>query len=272
MSGIAYYGMSRNTFDKNECREDDCYPGRDHKETLSRLRYLATLKGIGLITARPGLGKSYTVRCFIKGLSANLHRVEYMCLTTVSVPDFYREFCKVLGVSEKGGKAGMFKAIQEQIWYLYKEKGQPLLLVIDEAQYLQTGVLNDIKMLMNQKYDSLNCFTLVLCGEPYLRDTLKRPVHEALNQRILVKYNYKGLDNKEVSEYIKHKIVRGGGSSTIINEAAINAVNGYVHGNPRLIDNLMQDALNIGEQQRKQVIDEEIIMAAVMNQNPFKEE
>ena len=33
----------------------------------------------------------------------------------------------------------MFKAIQEQITYLYKEKRQPLLLAIDEAQYLSTG-------------------------------------------------------------------------------------------------------------------------------------
>ena len=37
----------------------------------------------------------------------------------------------------------MFKAIQEQITYLYKEKRQPLLLAVDEAQYLNIGILND---------------------------------------------------------------------------------------------------------------------------------
>ena len=46
--------------------------------------------------------------------------------------------------------------------YVNKEKRQPLLLAIDEAQYLNTGILNDIKMLMNYGYDSLNCFTLIL--------------------------------------------------------------------------------------------------------------
>ncbi|MDW2799650.1 ATP-binding protein [Clostridium boliviensis] len=66
----------------------------------------------------------------------------------------------------------MFKAIQEQIYYQYKEKRQPLLLVIDEAQYLSTGILNDIKMLMNYSYDSMNCFTLILCGESHLNDIL----------------------------------------------------------------------------------------------------
>lgn len=43
----------------------------------------------------------------------------------------------------------MFRIIQEQLFYLYKENRQSLLLAIDEAQYLSTGILNDIKMLMN---------------------------------------------------------------------------------------------------------------------------
>ena len=48
-------------------------------------------------------------------------------------------------------------------------------------------------MLMNYGYDSLNCFTLILCGEPHLNSTLKKPVHEALRQRITVHYNFSGL-------------------------------------------------------------------------------
>ena len=123
--------------------------------------------------------------------------MEYLCLSTISVADFYKQLCSILGVSDKGGKTGMFKAIQEQITYLYKEKRQPLLLAIDEAQYLNTGILNDIKMLMNYGYDSVNYFTLILCGESHLNDTLRKPVHEALRQRITVHYNYAGLSDKK---------------------------------------------------------------------------
>ena len=36
---------------------------------------------------------------------------------------------------------GMFRAVQEQSLYLYKDKKQPLLLAVDEAQYLSTGIL-----------------------------------------------------------------------------------------------------------------------------------
>ncbi len=108
----------------------------------------------------------------------------------------------MLDVSDKGSKTRMFHAIQEQIAYRYKEKRQPLLLAIDEVQYLNTGILNDIKMLMNYGYDSVNCFTLILCGESHLNDTLRKPVHEALHQRITVHYNYTGLSDEEVSRYI----------------------------------------------------------------------
>lgn len=49
------------------------------------------------------------------------------------------------------------------------------LLAVDEAQYLSTGILNDIKMLMNYGYDSVHCFTLILCGESHLNDILRKP-------------------------------------------------------------------------------------------------
>ena len=122
-------------------------------------------------------------------------------------------------------------------------------------------------MLMNYGYDSLNCFTLILCGESHLNDILRKPIHEALRQRITIHYNYEGLDDHEVSEYILHKLNCAGASRSIISEAALGAIHGYSRGNPRLIDNLMTDALTIGAQQERQVIDDEIILAAVNNQN-----
>lgn len=212
----SFYGLTFNPFDKQQLKEKDCFQSRDFKEMNLRLNHLKNIRGIGVFTALPGMGKSYALRCFAKGLNPNQYHMEYMCLSTISVADFYKQFCSILGVSDKGGKPAMFKAIQEQITYLYRDKHQPLLLAIDEAQYLSNGILNDIKMLMNYGYDSLNC---------------------------------------------------AGASCSIINDAALGAIHGYSRGNPRLIDNLMTDSLAIGAQQERRVIDDEIILAAVNNQN-----
>ena len=145
----SFYGLSFNPFDKQQLKETDHFISKDFTEMTSRLDYLKDIRGIGVFTARPGMGKSYCLRCFAKSLNPSLFHMEYLCLSTISVADFYKQLCAILGVPDKGGKTVMFKAIQEQITYLYKEKRQPLLLAVDEAQYLNTGILNDIKMLMN---------------------------------------------------------------------------------------------------------------------------
>lgn len=250
-------------------KEKDHFISRDFQEMTNRLNYLKDIRGIGVFTARPGMGKSYALRCFASGLNPSLYHMEYLCLSTISVADFYKQLCAILGVSDKGGKTGMFQAIQQQITYLYKEKRQPLLLAIDEAQYLGTGTLNDIKMLMNYGYDSVNYFTLILCGESHLNDTLRKPVHEALRQRITVHYNYAGLSDEEVSKYLLHELNLAGAADSIIDPAALAATHSFTQGNPRLIDNLMTDALTLGSQQNKQIIDAEIIRAAVDNQGLY---
>ena len=124
-----------------------------------------------------------------------------------------------------------------------------------------------MKMILNYGYDSVNCFTLILCGESHLNATLSRPMHEALRQRITVHYNYQGLSDEESVAYIVHKLERAGSSKAVIDDAALRAVAGHAHGNPRLIDNIMSDAVAIGAQTSKKTIDTEVILAAVNNQN-----
>lgn len=266
MMSNSYYGLSFNPFDKQQMKEKDHFISHDFKEMTSRLEYLKDVRGIGVFTARPGMGKSFALRCFAKSLNPNLYHMEYLCLSTISVADFYKELCAVLGVFDKGGKTGMFRSIQTQITYLCKEQRQPLILALDEAQYLSTGILHDLKMLMNYGYDSVNNFTLILCGETALNSTLRKSTHEALRQRITVHYNYTGLSDEEVFKYIEHKLTLAGASTTIIAPAALSVVHTYSGGNARLIDNLMSDALTIGAQQKKEVIDADIIQAAVENQ------
>ena len=99
--------------------------------------------------------------------------------------------------------------------------------------------------------------------------SLRIPVHEALRQRITVHYNYAGLSDDEVSKYILHKLKLAGASLSIIDTAALAAVHSFTQGNPRLIDNLMTDALTIGSQQDRKTIDAETIRAAVDNQGLY---
>jgi len=263
----SYYGFSFNPFDKHFLSEKDSFISRDHKEMTSRLSYLSEVRGIGIFTAPPGFGKTFSLRCFSKDLNPNLFQMEYICLSTISVNEFYRQFCAVLGIDTSSRKTAMFKAIQDRLFHLYKEKRRPLILAIDEAQELETRILKDLKMIMNHGYDALNCFTLVLTGEPHLNHILEKPIHEALKQRITVNYNYEGLGDDEVPEYIFHKFRIAGAATSILGDGVVSAVHGYARGNPRLIDNLMTNALTIGAQADKKVIDSDVILAAINSQS-----
>jgi hypothetical protein len=89
---------------------------------------------------------------------------------------------------------------------------------------------------------------------------------EALRQRITVHYAYKGLSPDEIPAYIRHKIRLAGGSYTMIGEDALSALTGYCHGNSRVIDNVMSDALVLGAELGRSCIDSEVILAAVNEQ------
>ena len=99
-----FYGFSLNPFDKNFITAKDAFASRDHKEAVARLNYLKDTRGIGVLTARAGMGKSFALRCFASSLNPALYQAAYICLSTVSVTDFYQQLCHVLQVEPSSRK------------------------------------------------------------------------------------------------------------------------------------------------------------------------
>jgi type II secretory pathway predicted ATPase ExeA len=258
-----YYGLSKNPFDKQAISEKDAFISKDHKETIDRLTYLKNIRGIGVFTAMSGYGKTFALRCFAKNLDRNLHEVAYLCLSTVSITEFYRQFCAALGIDAPYGKSAMFKAIQDRLFHLLKEKKKPFLLILDEANELSSAILKDLKMIMNYDFDSIYCFTIVLAGEPFLNHILEKPIHVPLRQRIVVHYSFSGLSDTETEQYLIHKLRVAGAAHSILGQGTLPALIGYAQGCPRLLDNLMNQALMLGAQLQKSTLDTEVIMAAV---------
>lgn len=256
-----FYGLTFNPFDKSSPVKV-AFQSKDHIEMQNRLSFLKTTRGIGLFTAPPGMGKTFALRCFAESLSPNLFQISYACLSTISVMEFYRQLCMQIGIESCGRKTEMFKGIQERVRYLIKEKHKTVIVAIDECQYLDTKILRDFKLLMNQDYDSMDCFALIMMGLPHMNSVMEKPVHEALKQRIVVHYNYCGLSAEETAEYIYSRIEAAGGSRTIIDDAAVRAISGYCQGTPRIINSIMTNALMLGAQLKKQSIDSETILAA----------
>jgi type II secretory pathway predicted ATPase ExeA len=260
----SFYGMTINPFEKS-LQENHAFKSKDHEQMLSRLDYLKSTRGIGLFTAPPGMGKTFTLRCFSQNLNPNLYELSYICLSTVSVTEFYQQFCHELKIPYGSKKSVMFRDIQERLIHLLKEKRKTFILAIDESQYLNHHILRDVKMLMNNKFDSIDSFTLILIGQPYLGSILEKPIHEALKQRIIIHYNYEGLTADESKDYIYSRIEIAGAARSIIDDAAVHAVANFCNGTPRIINSVMTNALILGSQLKITTIDTEVILSACNN-------
>lgn len=256
-----FYGMSLNPFEKG-IKEKDAYISKDLKEMISRLDYLNEARGIGLFTASPGSGKTFALRCFAKKVNPNLTKVIYLCFTTVTTTEFYRQFCIALGLEPCSRKSDMFKSIKDYMEIMSNDKRVNYILVWDEAQYLSNDILKDLKLLMNFSMDSKDCFSLVLIGQPLLNNILEKQIHEALKQRIIINYDFEGFSEAEAIEYIHSRLSLAGASSEIIDNNAILATYRSCAGSIRRLNLILTKALIIGAQHEKTVIDTDIIMAA----------
>ena len=256
-----FYGMSANPFEKG-IKEKDAYLSKDLKEMISRLDYLNETRGIVLFTASAGSGKTFALRCFAKKVNPNLTKVIYLCFTTVTTAEFYRQFCISLGLEPCSRNSDMFKNIKDYMENMSSDKRVHYMLVWDEAQYLSNDILKDLKLLMNFYMDSKDCFSIVLIGHPILNNILEKQVHEALKQRIIINYDFEGLSETEATEYIHSRLSLAGASAEIINHNAILAAYSSCTGSIRRLNTILTKALILGAQHEKTVIDTDIIMAA----------
>ena len=256
-----YFGMKCNPFKKG-FEQKNKYEFNDFKEMQGRLNYLLKTKGIGLFTGSPGYGKTYGIKYFIDSLNVGLYKPVYLSLSTLTVMDFYKSLCIELGIIPKHRKIDMFKQIQETVKGLVKERKIVPIIVLDEAQYLRTDILNDLKMLLNFDIDSKDYIVLILVGQPILNDILSRNTHEALKQRIVVNYTFVGFDDKEIDGYIKSRLNLAGMNENMFEEGAIKAIGNNSNGSTRKLNKIIENSLMICEQKGENVVTTEIAMLA----------
>ena len=134
--------------------------------------------------------------------------------------------------------------------------------VIDEAQYLSTNVFNDLTMLLNFEMDSKNYCILILSGQTSLNNILKKQIHDALRQRIVINYYMEGLKADEAQVYVEYCMKECWSQEKVFKDEAVRATYNIAGGSIRKLNNLLSKCLIEGANSEKQVIDPEIVMRA----------
>lgn len=232
---------------------------------MFRLDYLVKTKGFGLLTGSHGRGKTTAVRNWVQTLNHSQYKVIYTCFSTFSPNDFYRNLATELGAQAHYRKPDNFRVIQEELTRLSVEKRKTPVIIIDEANYISSAILNDFKLLFNFEMDSRDRAVVLLSGLPSLNATLRLSIHEPFRQRIIMSYELPALTKEEGRSYILEKLQGAGATRAIFEDAALEAILNASDGTPRIINNLCNSCLLIGDSGKSGMITAEIVMQAIIN-------
>lgn len=255
------FGLEFNPFIKNS--GDVFVETKEFKESIYRLDILLNTRGFGLLTGSPGKGKTTIVRQWSKTLNPSLYKVIYSSLSTLTVVEFYKHLARQLGLEAAAKKSENFRKIQNEINRYAIEKRITPVIIIDEANYINNSVLNDLKLLFNFDMDSKDRAVILLVGLPQLNNTLRLVANEPLRQRITMNYHLEGLIKEEAKTYIISKLNGAKCFATLFSEGALEGVVNAANGIPRMINKICNACLLIAHNQNLNEINNDIVMLAV---------
>jgi type II secretory pathway predicted ATPase ExeA len=123
-------------------------------------------------------------------------------------------------------------------------------------------MLQELILITNFQMDSKVPFILVLIGQPELRETLKRRMHEPLNQRITLRYHMAGLSPDETPPFVRHALKIAGRSDPLFEENSFEVLHQLSHGLPRRIGNLALASMTLAMTKKRQTVDADSVVQA----------
>jgi len=257
-----FFGLTRNPF---EISPDPyfLFATPRHKEALASIIHgVFRHKGFIVVTGEVGTGKTLLVRCLLEILrqqqiaSANVFNP---CLSSL---EFLRYIACDLGL--KAGSQDKGTLLLELNNYLIARyrKNMTTVLIVDEAQHLESELLEEIRLLTNLETSQQKLLQIVLVGQPELDQKMDSPQLRQLKQRIALRCQLEPLQESETRGYILRRLQRAGANShgeTIFPDDVIGSVYRYSRGIPRLINTLCENALIATYAEKGKMVSSEIV-------------
>ena len=223
-----------------------------HREALAHLLY--GVKGAGggfvLLTGEIGAGKTTVCRCLLEQIPKRCN-VAYIFNPKLTALELLKTVCDEFHVPYKHDGSGQ-PTVKDYLdplnEFLLKTHAIGLnnVLIIDEAQNLETGVLEQLRLLTNLETNQRKLLQIVLIGQPELRTMLARPELEQLAQRVIARYHLDALTEPETAKYLRHRLgVAGLGTANPFSKSAMRRIHQRSRGVPRRI-NLLADRALLG--------------------------
>lgn len=261
----AYFGLKENPF-RLSPEPSYLFLSEQHRDAINHMIYgIAEKKGFMMISGDIGTGKTTICRTLLT-LIEGLVETALIFNTAISELELLETVCREFGIpvtDEPRTKKAYLDALNGFLLVNFAE-GKKALLLIDEAQNLSHGVLEQIRMLSNLETEKEKLLQIVLVGQPELRAALALPALRQLNERITVRCELRPLSTNDVKRYIAHRLrVAGGPGKILMTPGAYHLIYYFSEGIPRRINTLCDRALLIAYAKNVTKVDRGMIRQAV---------
>ncbi len=253
------------------------YPSRSHARVLDDVQQaLRRRDGLIVVTGEAGTGKTLLCRTLLHEMDEAAF-VSVVLDPRVAGDDLVAHILTDFGVTRADSPIpahartrALSAALQRFLRELIPVNGYAVI-IIDEAQHLEPGVLEQLRLLMNFETDETKLLQVVLVGQPDLEQRLRQPEMRAFDQRVARRCEMQPLSGYEVKRYIDRRLstaqqLAGSWRGTFTPSAA-RAVARASHGVPRVVNLVCDLALEMGQQRRTRVIDARTVRAAARRLN-----
>jgi general secretion pathway protein A len=227
------------------------YMSERHREALAHLLYgVRGGGGFVVLTGEIGAGKTTVCRCFLEQIPPRCN-VAYIFNPKLTVEELLSTICAEFRIPCRHPGIGVttvkdyVDALNEFLLRMHSV-GQNNVLIIDEAQNLSAGVLEQLRLLTNLETNERKLLQIVLIGQPELRTLLARRGMQQLAQRVIARYHLGALAEEETAQYVRHRLsVAGLTGAMPFDDRALARLHHYSRGVPRRI-NLLADRALLG--------------------------
>ena len=264
-----FFGMKHTPF-VNNMPTDKLFTTQAMEEALNRLQHAAENQMFAVVTADPGCGKSTLIRKLASVLPKGQYLVLYLSDSNLTPRWFYGGLLSQLGIVPRYYRGDSKRQLKQQIDVVKNVYHQQLVCIVDEAHLLERESLEEIRFVLNDKYDSQSPMALILVGQPELVDTkLCMHQYEAVKQRIRICCKLPHLDRSETEKYINSHLNYAECRQEIFTSSAIDEIYSTSNGTMRLINLICDNVLTYAFQQGHRLVDDHIVKSVIASEPVF---
>ena len=237
-----------------------------HRKALSYLGYgLNQGEGFVVITGEVGAGKSTLVAHLKQKLDGDRMTVGEVVTSALDGEEMIHVAARSFGLDIEGGdKAAALAAIE---LFLHEEarNGRRVLLIVDEAQNLSIGALEELRMLSNFQLGSHPLLQTLLLGQPEFKHLLAQSDElEQLRQRVIAAHHLEPMQPGEIEPYVMHRLKHvGWDGNPEIDGGIWVKLHKATGGIPRKVNQVMTRLLLMGAVEEQSVLEADMLEAVI---------